>query len=93
MSILSLLLTIILDMGTFICCDVSLSALKNSMSLKLERRSNLENVSSHYDQIVVANTCLENLGNIYQHMGSHPNCLHLAYPSRTVQQREGTGLF
>ena len=74
MSILSLSLTIILDMGTFICCAVSLSALKSSRSTKLKRRSNiLENVSSHYDQIVVANTCLENLGNIYQNMGSHPS--------------------
>ena len=69
MSISSLLLTIILDMDTFICCTVSLSALRNSKSTKLKRRSDIIKVSSHYDLIVVANTCLGNSGNIYQRMG------------------------
>ncbi|KAL8120252.1 hypothetical protein AgCh_017415 [Apium graveolens] len=46
-----------------------LSALISSKSTKLKRRSDLIKVSSHYDQIVVANTCLEDLGNIYQKMG------------------------
>ena len=53
MSILSLLLTIILDMGIYLFIGtVSLSALTSSRSTKLERRNNiLENVSSHYDLV------------------------------------------
>ena len=74
MSILLLSLTIILSMGTFICCAVSLSTLTSSRSTNIERRSNiLENGSSHYDQIVVANTCMKNLENIYQNMEPRPS--------------------
>ncbi|KAL8124110.1 hypothetical protein AgCh_011931 [Apium graveolens] len=35
-----------------------LSVLRSSKSTKLKQRSDLIKVSSHYDQIVVANTCL-----------------------------------